>query len=263
MTIAKAVVLKGFKFSADARANMQRVAISAFDQNLARAAGRNGLVHLFDPADYVPATGLCADRAAAASSLGCVGAKYTAGVFSNGKPAIVPAAGNAGLRTTALKAETSFTVLLAYEVTAALEAGNAIYTLFGCNAATRLQAYKQSTNSGNLVMAANGNDLSKGTYNMTGLRHTGIYVDAWSYDATTKTASVVDVSGNVIGATGNAFTLDAANGAAWEFATGLGGANVWDGKFGRILVFDRAMHVAANLPALRETMGLLKADYAL
>jgi hypothetical protein len=264
MTIAKAVVLKGFKFSDTARANMQRVGVSTFDQSLARTAGRNGLVHLFDPADYNAATGMCADRAAANANISSVAGKYTAGVFSNGKPAIVPPApgSNGGVATSFLKVETSFTVLLAYEITAAGYASGTLQSLLGSGSgASRLQVYKQGANNGNLVMAANGQDLTKGQYSSGAGRVAGLYVDAFSFDSATKSAGIVDVNGNVIGNTVTAFSIDPINGYSWAFGQVSG--TIWDGKLGRIMIFDRAMHLAANLPALKDTMALLKSDYAL
>ncbi|CAN5550508.1 hypothetical protein BH09PSE4_BH09PSE4_21260 [soil metagenome] len=262
MTIGKAVILKGFKFPTAARASMARVPITQFDQDLARTAGRNGLIHLFDPADYDPTTGIVPDRASI-GSLACNNAKATAGLLANGKPAIVPASAGAGwqgMATSFVKAESSFTVVIAYEATVASSTGLAtlVNSYAGDDAdVNRLQIYRFS--GAPMAMAANGNDPSKGVFTTT--HGVGIFVDAYSYDAVGNAAAVYDKSGSLAGSTTAAFTGDPSNGYPWGF--GGFGSSVWPDHIGRILIFDRAMHLAGNLPTLLDTLALLKADYAL
>lgn len=238
----------GFRWPAAARARMPRIDVSDFAVELARLAGVSGLLHLFDPADYSVANGAALDRAS-----GTTWSRKDAGgdgpVVSaiNGKTALSFTRGTSRrLVSSAVRPAGSFSVAMAWTIAAGDAAAQPCTIMAsGANSA----GYN---NSGQLIFTLGGDQM---VCNETPGTHVGIF----SYDEATKELAYIRRNGTVA----NRFTSPSAAGAGdrWNIGGWFFDGNDPTMKAGRFMVFNKALHLDANLPTAAALLNLLGTEY--
>lgn len=258
--VAKISVIPGFLFPTSVRAGMRRIGVSDFDRSMSRLAGSNGLVHWIEPGDF--SNGVIPDRASSARFTSGGGTADPVATNINGQPAAGFTNGaTRSLTGDAPKLDGSFSVIMAWSF-ASGDIINANRNLWSSGSALSSLPSARINNALNgdgnpfVLWSKNSNDLDSVAF----VRTPGLYIDVFSYDSATKAAKLLDKTGAVV--VSGTWTTDPPGGSPWTVGGALSNPTFsMQGKIGRTLIFNQALHLAGNADLLSGLLSLMRADY--
>jgi hypothetical protein len=245
-----------FTYSDTDHASMKKYPSDTYNLQLAALAAASGLTHVLDPAFYDPATGVALDLETAGTFTSANKVPVQAAA-QNGQPLFNFAAGasNLGFDASFAKTEASFSFLAFISQVAADQSAAGYKTLF---------AY--GTNSTSYIFAETPSSAVWSLFNAGGQAYPSVTISPAarvllvSYDSPNKQVQFRDTNDTVI-STGTLLT-DPLVGNPWRIG-GFGNAVGFQGKIGKAVIFNKALHLPANDVVRQSLQALFRAQYGL
>lgn len=253
MPVARLFTLPGVKFPDSRRPNMLKVDVSDFQTELAKIAGRNGLLNMVDASD-LKSTGIV-DRMSG-ELWAVAGGSGPAATTINSKAALQFTQGVTGRLTSANPRQAgSFTVVTVWSQTSGEAAVfPAQMVAVGAETGSLIAARQDGGAMKLFAPGASGNQVVSSGH------AAGTFVTGFAYDADTHTGAVLDNDGSVIATNANFAASGSMPTGAWNLGGWLAGYD-WTGKMALSLIFDRSLAIAANQGIAGELFAAVRGEY--